>query len=172
MPIKPITASLVALPVAAIVAAGAAAPLYVGSASGDVAQAEQTTAALAGALVSAVASISDATPHDATPEQIAAGSAAISMLFAECQRDFRLIDASGDPLDSKNLPQGSFEVDALAELVSNGGGSVQEVINGRLRTVVALTNDMHMNCVSCHTNYGEFEPGSVIGAASFMVKIR
>lgn len=167
---KSLVASLVGLPLVAMIAGGAAAPFLLGPATGDVEQAQETTAVLAGALVAGVVSISDASPPDATPEQLAAGSEAVSLLFSECQRRYRLIDASGAPLDPRNKPHGSWESNALADVVG-GAGVVQEVVGGQLRTVVGLTNDMHPNCVSCHTNYAEFEPGTVIGAASFGIKI-
>lgn len=161
--------ALVGLPAAAVLVG--AAPMIAGPTPGSVTKATETTAVLADALVAAVVSLSDAAPPDAPPEQIEAASDAVSLLLAECQDRFRLIDASGDPLDPANLPQGSFEIDALADVV-NGAGVVQRIVAGELRTVIGLTNDMHPNCASCHANYSEMKPGTVVGAASFRVETR
>ena len=163
-----LVSTLVGVPVVALVAGGVAAPLM--SPGGDVAQAEATTVALANALVAAVVSISDAAPPDAGPEQIKAGSQAVSLIFAECNREYRLIDASGAPIGANNVAHGAWEMDAL-DAVVNGAPVVQEVVGGQLRTVVPLTNDMHPNCMTCHSNYADFVPGTVIGAASLKINI-
>jgi len=133
-------------------------------------QAERTTTALANALVAAVASISDATPPGATLTEIEANSEAVSILLPECQNTYKLIDASGSPLDPDNVPKSNFEASALMELIG-GAPLVQETIGGHLRTLVPLTSDMHPNCMTCHTNYGAFAPGTVVGAAVFKVKL-
>ena len=125
---------------------------------------------MASALVAAVASISDATPPGASQTDIAAGFAAVEALVPDCQSTYGLIDASGDPLDIDNLPQGKFETDGMMQLLG-GAPVVQETVGGHLRTLVPLTNDMHPNCATCHTNYDALAPGTVVGAASFKIKL-
>ena len=88
----------------------------------------------------------------------------------DCQTTYRLIDASGGPLDVSNMARGPFETQGLADLIG-GAPIVQEVEGGHLRTLVPLTNDMHPNCMTCHTNYAGLPAGSVIGAASLKVKL-
>ena len=167
MNLKPLLAALVVPVVGSFALAGFVANK---SAPASVAQATQTTNALIGGLVSAVASISDATPPGSTPETLAANSDAISSLLPKCQQTYGLIDATGAPLNVTNLPKGGFEANALKELL--GGVPKVEVVQGNhLRTMVPLTNDMHANCMSCHTNYALLPPGSVVGAASFKVKL-
>ena len=100
---------------------------------------------------------------------IDAGSEAISILLGD-STEYRLLDASGDPLDPENVAEGKFESDAMADLL-DGAPVVQEVVGGHLRTVVPLTNDMHPNCITCHTNYAGMDPGTVVGAASFKVRL-
>ncbi|MEM9382124.1 MAG: hypothetical protein AAGB93_19370 [Planctomycetota bacterium] len=150
-----------------------AAPLPFASPSApapNLAEAQATTEALANAVVSAVISISDATPPGSDPAEIEAASRAVSLLAPGRWHSYRLIDATGDPLDGKNQPFGAFENQGLAQLVA-GAPSVQQVIGGRLRTLLPLTNDAHPNCATCHTNYGALPPGTVVGAASFRVKL-
>ena len=48
---------------------------------------------------------------------------------------------------------------------------VQEVQGGHLRTLVPLTSDMHPNCMTCHTNYAALPAGTVVGAASFKIRL-
>ena len=133
-------------------------------------KAQQTTTVLANALVAAVVSISDATPPGSNPSDVEANSDAVSILVPECQSTYKLIDASGNPLDTGNTPSGRFEADGLSDLV-NGAPIVQEVVGGHLRTLVPLTSDMHPNCMSCHTNYNSLPSGTVVGAAAFKVKL-
>lgn len=136
----------------------------------DLDRAERTTVTLANAVVAAVISISDATPMGSSAADIEANSDAVSLLVPECQTSYKLIDATGDPLDLRNFPQGSFETDALEQLV-NGAPIVQEVVGPDLRTYVPLTGDAHPNCATCHTNYVGLAPGTVVGAAAFKVKL-
>ena len=135
----------------------------------DEAQAQQTTAVLASALVAAVASITEATPPGSSPELIEANSEAISMLVPGRRSAYRLLDAIGDPLNPQNIARGRFERDAMDALLE-GAPQVQEVAGNSLRTVIPLTNDMHPNCVTCHTAYDEYPSGTVVGAASLRVQ--
>ncbi len=136
----------------------------------DLATAQETTTVLTNALVAAVASISDTTPPGATLMEIEAGSKAVSALVPGHGWNYRLIDATGSPLDHKNQPFGNFEVQSLAQLVL-GSPTIQEVRFGKLRTLVPLTNDMHPNCKTCHVNYDALPAGTVVGAASIRVKL-
>ncbi|MEM7308686.1 MAG: DUF3365 domain-containing protein [Planctomycetota bacterium] len=164
------TLATLAAPFAAVLAAGAFhASAGAPAAGGGLAQAEQTTVALADALVAAVASISDTVPAGSDPLEIAAASKAVSLLLPPGKKAYRLTDATGDPLDPKNDPKGTFEVQGLQDLVA-GAPLVQQVIGGKLRTLVPLTSDMHPNCMTCHTNYAGLPSGTVVGAASLAVK--
>jgi len=142
--------------------ADAAAPM------GGVAQAQQTTTTLTNALVAAVASISDAAPAMASPLELEAGFEAVSLLVPECQDAYRLVDATGEPIDPANVPQDSFERRSLQSLLA-GAPVIQEIMGGELRTLVPLTSDMHPNCATCHTNYDLYPAGTVVGAASIRV---
>ena len=128
-----------------------------------------TTETLINALVAAVFSISDATVN---PEDVGPNSEVVSLLLAPGQDNYRLIDASGGPLNPNNVARGNFERSALAELVATGGlgSTVQDVVGNQLRTLFALTNNAHPNCVTCHENYAGLPSGTVIGAISTRVK--
>ncbi|MEM7199955.1 MAG: hypothetical protein AAF628_06800 [Planctomycetota bacterium] len=138
--------------------------------AGPDANAQETTTFLANALIAAVANISDAVPAGTAPAQILSASAAVSALLPEAEPIYRLIDASGSPLDGKNLPKGPFEVQGMVQL-AGGAASVQKQGSAFLRTLLPLTNDMHPNCMTCHANYAALPPGTLVGAASFRVRI-
>lgn len=159
-----------ALASAASVAAVATGGLAVKLAPADVAQATKTTETLVGGLVAAVGAISDATPPGSTPADVAANSAAVTLLLPPGNGSYGLIDATGFPLDPANLPKGSFEVGGLLELLG-GAPIVQSVEGGSLRTMVPLTSDMHPNCMVCHADYGMLPAGTVVGAAAVRVKL-
>ncbi|MCA8950944.1 MAG: hypothetical protein KDE27_15680 [Planctomycetes bacterium] len=136
----------------------------------DLATAQLTTAVLTDALVAAVVSISDAAPPTATATELAAGFAAVSALLSPGQHTYRLIDASGDPIEGRNRARGAFEIDGLAQLLG-GAASVQASVGNELRTLVPLTSDMHPNCATCHANYGALPAGTIVGAASLRVRL-
>lgn len=144
------------------------APARAASGSGAITTAEQTTETLTQALVAAVASISDSVPPGAPAIELQAASVAVSLLLPESQEAYRLVDATGDPIDPGNLPQDEFEFRGLMQLV-DGVPQVQRIQGSDLRTLVPLTNDMHPNCISCHTNFGALPPSSVVGAAALRV---
>jgi len=144
--------------------ARAASPAAAGS------RAERATAALTQSLVAAVANLSDGVPPGSSLGDILAASDAVSMLVPDCQDRYRLIDATGGPLDPANVPLDDFELLGLAELVG-GATRVQRAFGPDLRTLAPLTSDMHPNCVTCHTSYAMLPPDSVVGAASLRVEL-
>jgi hypothetical protein len=126
--------------------------------------AEDATDALLSSLFAAVLEITDAT----TPENVAPNSLAISLLLPECQKGYRLLDGTGEPLDPRNVPNGDFERDALEDALA--GQTTQIVAQGKLLTVVPLPF-ADANCALCHTNYFDFEPGEIVGAVSLQLPL-
>lgn len=165
---SPGLAAAAVLSIAFLVAGSFEASARTASRAGDVEQAAQTTTILVDAVVARVVSISDSVPPEASPAAVGAASNAVSLLVPESQSAYRLVDATGAPLDASNVPADPFEVRALIRLLE-GAPAVQEVVGAELRTLVPLTSDMHPNCTTCHADYGGLPPGTLVGAASFRV---
>jgi hypothetical protein len=126
--------------------------------------AEDATDTLLSSLLAAVLDVTDAT----TPENVVPNSLAISLLLPECQKGYRLLDGTGEPLDPRNVPNGDLERDALEDALA--GETTQIVAQGKLLTVVPLPF-ADENCALCHTNYLDFEPGEIVGAVSLQVPL-
>ena len=135
--------------------------------AGPVEEAQATTDALAGAVLAAIGSITAAT----TDDNITENSEAISLLLPKGKGAYRLLDATGDPLNKLNKPKGRFEAVAL----DNARNSVttQEVKGQYLLTVVplTLTSENQEACARCHSNYEYIVVPDIVGAASFRIKL-
>lgn len=105
-----------------------------------------------------------------TSTDVSGPSEAVALPVPHCPSAYKLIDASGAPLDPANLPMGAYEIGVMAQLVS-GTPLVQEVTGPFLRTYVPLKNSFHPNCVTCHTNYAGLAPGSVVGALATKIRL-
>ena len=142
--------------------------LSAGASDRDVEHAKETTAKLADAVVAAVVNLSDSVPAGSSIGDITSASRAVSLIVPDCQDAYRLVDATGNPIDANNAPIDAFEVRGLMQL-SGGAAVVQEVDGAYLRTMAPLTNDMHPNCATCHTAYTGMPANTFVGAAAFKV---
>lgn len=106
-----------------------------------------------------------------------AGSAAVT-LFANVSKggshQVRLIDASGEPYDSKNVAQDDFERDGIKQL--KAGRKVHEQIvlddKGKYQLRVLTPVPVVMKkCVMCHAHYADAKKGEPIGAISYTMPI-
>ena len=141
----------------------------------EVAFAEEVSSLLLNELVAALFQEFNET----TPQNVAHGKQAISLIFNDLNRDIRLI-GTFDPLGGTNaLPDGNFERRALQlALEGDGHTSVQKVNDTwYYRRSVPLSNTLHTACVLCHTNFTpEFfadidNPGQWVGALVLRVPI-
>lgn len=109
-------------------------------------------------------------------DDFAAGSAAV-LLFQRISEGsdntIRLIDATGDPYEPKNVAKDEFEKSGIAKL-KQGAKTVDEVVTKdgkhylRALTPVPVVMD---KCIMCHSHYADVKPGAPIGAISYTVPI-
>lgn len=105
-----------------------------------------------------------------------AGTAAIALFSAMKEKgwhDIRLVDASGEPIETKNFPQDDFEKKAVAELKSGKNWYEQEISKDGKRILRAATPIPVVleKCTMCHENYKSIEKGKPIGILSYQVPI-
>jgi hypothetical protein len=118
--------------------------------------------------------ITDKYVHD--EDDFAAGSAAV-LLFENISKSgshkVRLIDASGQPYDDKNVARDDFEREGVKRLKA-GEAIYEQVqqIDGKpqLRTLTPVPVVMK-KCIMCHDHYRDVKEGEPIGAISYTVPI-
>ena len=109
-------------------------------------------------------------------DDVAAGTAA-RLLFAAMKEkgwhEARLLDATGEPYEEKNLPADEFEKSAIAQL-KTGKTFVDAVIekDGKpyLRAATPIPVVLE-KCIMCHAHYKNVEKGQIIGAVAYIVPI-
>ena len=115
---------------------------------------------------------------ETTPENVAHGKQAISLIFNNANRDMRLIGVFAPLLGgSNNVPSDSFEAESLAKALQGKENRSVERVGGKwyLRRSLPLSNTFHANCVLCHTNFNSQlftnNPGQWVGALTTRVPI-
>lgn len=119
--------------------------------------------------------VTDKYVHD--EDDFAAGSAAVELFRQVSKGDaqkVRLIDATGDPYEPKNVAKTDFEKAGIKRL-KDGAASHDEVFtaDGKpyLRVVTAVPV-VHKKCVMCHSHYADAKDGEPIGALSYIVPVK
>jgi hypothetical protein len=105
-----------------------------------------------------------------------AGRAA-KKLFSEISKkgshEVRLIDASGEPYDPKNVAQDDFDREGIKQLKA-GKASYDQVVRigskSYLRAITPIPVVMD-KCVMCHDNYKHAKKGEPIGALTYTVPL-
>ena len=122
----------------------------------------------------AVVLITDKYVNDET--DFAAGAAAVALFEAIGKKgwhDVQLLDATGEPYDSDNVPDDEFEKSAVKKLKA-GEDYVEEVteIDGEphLRAATPIPVVLE-KCIMCHPHYAEAKKGEPIGLLSYTLKI-
>ena len=122
----------------------------------------------------AIVLITDKYVHD--EDDFAAGSAAV-LWFENISKSgshkVRLIDASGEPYDDKNVAQDDFEREGIKRL--KAGASIYDQvqqIDGKpqLRALTPVPVVMK-KCIMCHDHYRDAKEGEPIGAISYTLPI-
>jgi hypothetical protein len=118
---------------------------------------------------------------ETTPDNVAHGKQAISLIFNDTNRDMRLV-GTFRPLLGKNndLPSDAFESAALKLALSGQATTAVQQVNDTwyYRRSIPLSNTFHQNCVLCHTNFTpEFfsstnNPGQWVGTLLLRVPIK
>jgi hypothetical protein len=109
-------------------------------------------------------------------DTLPAGSAAIALFDAMKKKgwyEVRLLDATGEPYEEKNLPSDDFEKAAVEQLRSGKDYHEQVIQRGKDQYLRAATPIpvAHKKCVMCHEAYKKAKPGEAIGALSYTIKI-
>jgi hypothetical protein len=106
-----------------------------------------------------------------------AAGAAFQKLFDVVRKkgyhDVRLLDATGEPYEKKNLPQDDYEKAAIAALKA-GKPAPEQIVekDGKrfLRTATPIPVVLK-KCIMCHPAYEKAPAGQAIGALSYTIAI-
>jgi hypothetical protein len=118
--------------------------------------------------------ITDKYVHD--EGDFAAGSAAV-LLFKNVSESgshqVRLIDATGNPVESANVAKDDFEREGIKRLKAGAGIYEQvQTVDGKpqLRALTPVPVVME-KCIMCHDHYADVKKGEPIGAISYTIPI-
>ncbi len=160
------------------VAAAPAKPTQVAAAAADadpaVARARKTVQMLDDIYKNAVVLITDKYVHD--EDDFPAGSAAVALFEAISKKGWhqvRLIDATGQPYEEKNVARDDFEKTGIARLKAGDAVYEQVVDVDGQRQFRALTPVpvVMKKCVMCHAHYADAKENEPIGAISYSVPV-
>ncbi len=109
-------------------------------------------------------------------DDFAAGSAAV-LWFENISKNgshqVRLIDATGEPYDEKNVAQDDFEKAGIERLKA-GDAFYEQVVpkaSGYALRAMTPVPVVMQKCVMCHPHYASVEKNRPIGAISYMIPI-
>ncbi len=106
-----------------------------------------------------------------------AAGAAFQKLFSAMRdkghHDVRLLDATGEPYEKKNLPRDDFEKAAIKALKEGKGYYEQVVQKDGQRFLRAATPIpvVLKKCTLCHPAYEKAKPGEPIGALGYTIAV-
>jgi len=106
-----------------------------------------------------------------------AAGAAFQKLFEAMRKkghhDVRLLDATGEPYNAKNLPRDEFEKAAVAALKS-GKAKYEQITEQNGKRVLRLATPIPVvmkKCTLCHPAYEKAAAGQPIGALGYTIAI-
>ena len=139
-----------------------------------VARARKTVQMLDDIYKNAVVLITDKYVHD--EDDFPAGSAAVALFEAISKKGWhqvRLIDATGQPYEEKNVARDDFEKAGIARLKAGDAVYEQVVEVDGQRQFRALTPlpVVMKKCVMCHAHYADAKENEPIGAISYSVPV-
>ena len=139
-----------------------------------VARARKTVQMLDDIYKNAVVLITDKYVHD--EDDFPAGSAAVALFEAISKKGWhqvRLIDATGQPYEEKNVARDDFEKAGIARLKAGDAVYEQVVDVDGQRQYRALTPVpvVMKKCVMCHAHYADAKENEPIGAISYSVPV-
>jgi hypothetical protein len=110
-------------------------------------------------------------------DDFAAGSAAVALFAAMKEKgwhEVRLLDATGEPIENKNLPRDDFEKAAVKEL-SAGKPWHEAVVKRENKTYYRAATPIPVvldRCIMCHAHYEDFKKdGKIIGVLSYTLPV-
>ncbi len=109
-------------------------------------------------------------------ESFPAGSAAIALFDAikkKGHHEVRLLDATGEPYDKKNVAKDDFEKEAIRQLKQGQATyeSVEKRDDGRYLRMATSIPVVLKKCILCHEVYRNAKEGEAIGALSYTLKV-
>lgn len=139
-----------------------------------VARARKTVQMLDDIYKNAVVLITDKYVHE--EDDFPAGSAAVALFEAISKKGWhqvRLIDATGQPYEEKNVASDDFEKAGIARLKAGDAVYEQVVEVDGQRQFRALTPVpvVMKKCVMCHAHYADAKENEPIGAISYSVPV-
>ncbi|MGD9648888.1 MAG: DUF3365 domain-containing protein [Pirellulales bacterium] len=138
------------------------------------ARARQTVQMLDDIYKSAVVLITDKYVHD--EEDFPAGSAAVALFEAISNKGWhqvRLIDATGQPYEEKNVARDDFEKTGIERLKA-GDALYERVVEtdaGRQYRSLTPIPVVMQKCVMCHAHYADAKENEPIGAISYTLDV-
>jgi uncharacterized protein DUF3365/methyl-accepting chemotaxis protein-like sensor len=106
-----------------------------------------------------------------------AAGAAFQKLFEVMRKkghhDVRLLDATGEPYNEKNLPRDAFEKSAI-EALKAGKPTYEETVNKDGKRFLKLATPIPVvlkKCTLCHPAYGKAAAGQAIGALAYTLEV-
>jgi hypothetical protein len=109
-------------------------------------------------------------------DDFAAGSAAVALFDSISKtgsHQVRLLDATGEPYEEKNVARDDFEREGIKKLKSGADWHeqvVQQDGKDQLRVITPIPVVMP-KCVMCHEHYAQAKKGEPIGAISYTIPI-
>jgi hypothetical protein len=139
-----------------------------------VARARKTVQMLDDIYKNAVVLITDKYVHD--EDDFPAGSAAVALFEAISKKGWhqvRLIDATGQPYEEKNVARDEFEKAGIARLKAGDALYEQIVEADGSRQYRALTPIpvVMQKCVMCHAHYADAKQDEPVGAISYTLDV-
>lgn len=109
-------------------------------------------------------------------DDLPAGTAAIALFDAVKKKgwhEVRLLDATGDPYDDKNVANDDFDRNAIKALKSGKDfyDKVEEKKGKRFLRAATPIPVVLKKCVMCHEHYGDVKDGQPIGILSYTIPI-
>ena len=108
---------------------------------------------------------------ETTPDNVEQGNVAISLIFEDCHKNFRLIGRN-QPLRKNDRPQDTFEKESLKLALEGKSNEVIQKLGRRsfFRRSIPLAN-FDPSCALCHTNFGPVNDQDYVGALTLKVPV-
>lgn len=107
------------------------------------------------------------------PAAAVAGKLLWKVMKDKGHHEVRLLDATGDPIEPRNVATDDFEKKAIQDILG-GKASVDEVVekNGKryLRTATIVPVVME-KCIACHPHFKDVPNGKAIGALVYTLPV-
>jgi hypothetical protein len=109
-------------------------------------------------------------------DDLPAGTAAIALFDAIEKKgwhEVRLLDATGEPYDEKNVARDAFDREAIKQLKTGRGfyDQVEKKEGKRYLRAATPIPVVMKKCVMCHDNYANVKKGEPIGLLSYTIEI-